>query len=339
MRATPLVLSTLAAALVWTRGAHAEQVILTDVSYTHSTETTEDSHYRVDPPEQPSNWVEPIDYSAGSVHIIVDVKTKPDGDAPTKFQICFEGTPSAACTDQSPTYTKPGKIEWTSQFANFWYGGEVDWSQGVRQIALLVKDDENGKPVGDPLYMPTDVRVEVALLSPGETYQPPAEPAGTAGAGGAAGATAGTGGTAGDEGLAGAGGSAGAAGAANAAGSDAAGASGSSAGGAGGGSAPTAGSGGAAGSAGTASSAQPSAAGRSAVAGAAGGVAAGSGSVSTSHDALAEAPPRESSSCRVLELGSSASGSPSLWLFALLGVVVAIRRRAPRALGSRAARP
>jgi hypothetical protein len=154
--------------------ARADQVVVTDVTYTHSAQTTSDSHYRVSPRAgSPANWASPVDYANGSAHVLLEVKTKPAGDTPTKFQVCFEGTPSYGCTDQSPAYTKNGKYEWSTPFSRFYVDGEVDWSKGVKQVALILKDTMNNKPAGDPKYMPTDVRVEVVLVSPGASYVTP----------------------------------------------------------------------------------------------------------------------------------------------------------------------
>ncbi|HKU40967.1 MAG TPA: hypothetical protein VJR89_22550, partial [Polyangiales bacterium] len=165
--------------------ARAEQFVLVDLSYTHSADTTKDSHYYPKlPADTPKNWTQPVDYSKGSVHIVLDVKTKPAGDAPTKYQLCFEGTPSYGCTLQSPTYTKAGRVEWDSPFSAFWYESTVDWSQGVKAMPMILKDDMNNKPAGDPKYMPTDLHVQVTLVSAGSKFMPP--PA--AGSGGAAGA-------------------------------------------------------------------------------------------------------------------------------------------------------
>jgi hypothetical protein len=150
--------------------ARAEQFIVTEVSYTHSKDTTTDSHYRVAPLSgTPTNWKSPVDYTAGSVHVRLEVKTKPT-DTPTKFQICFEGTPGYGCT----TYTKTGSYEWTTKFSAFYLGdGGPDWSKGVSKVALILKDTENNKPQGDPNYVPTDLRVQVAVVSGGATFVPP----------------------------------------------------------------------------------------------------------------------------------------------------------------------
>jgi hypothetical protein len=199
--------------------ARAEQFVLLDVSYTHSSDTTKDSHYYPKlSADVPKDWTKPVDYAQGSVHIVLDVKTKPAGDTPTKFQICFEGTPSYGCTAQSPTYTKTGRVEWDSPFSGFWYESTVDWSQGIKQMPLILKDTMNNKPAGDPKYMPTDLHVQVTLVSAGAKFAPPPPAAGSGGSGGGGGAgSAGAGSGGAGSGGAGAGGAGSRAGAGGAA--------------------------------------------------------------------------------------------------------------------------
>lgn len=173
-----VVPALLTASSLFASVARAEQFVVTDVSYTHSKDTTMDSHYRVAPlPGSPTNWKSPVDYASGSVHVLLEVKTKPAGDTPTKFQICFEGTPGYGCTDQSPTYTKTGTYEWTTKFSSFYLGnGGPDWSKGVSKVALILKDTNNNKPQGDAKYVPSDLRVQVALITNGASFAPPVEP-------------------------------------------------------------------------------------------------------------------------------------------------------------------
>jgi hypothetical protein len=197
-------------ASMWCSPVYAEQFVLADIEYTHSTTTTSDSHYYPDlPANTPKNWKTPVDYAGGFVHIELDVKTKPAGGAPTKFQICFEGTPSYACTTQSDTYTTTGHLEWDTPISEFWYESTVDWAQGTKEMPMILKDDANNKPHGDPEYMPTVLKVQVTLVSKGSTFVPPPPP--TAGSGGSGGAGAGGGaGSMGGNGGAGAGSQAGA---------------------------------------------------------------------------------------------------------------------------------
>jgi uncharacterized membrane protein YgcG len=191
-----------------------EQFVLFDVSYSHDAETTSDSHYVVEPSaETPDNWRSPVDYAAAKVEMYLEVKTKPS-DAPTRFQLCFIGTPSYACTDQSPVYTETGVVKWTSEFENFYQYSQVDWSKPLNEYTLILKDDKNGKPapenVGEQAstrYFPTHLRVVATLVPEGAIYTPPdAMQPGTGGSGGV-----GAGGQGGGSGVSGGGGVAGAA--------------------------------------------------------------------------------------------------------------------------------
>jgi hypothetical protein len=163
--------------------AHAEQVVVAEAAYTHSAQTTKDSHYHVKPtPETPANWASPVDYAHGSVHVRLEVKTKPS-ETPTRYQICFEMKVNYCCTDQAPAYTAPGVYEWDTDVEKLWRPGPVDFTQGILQNALILKDTNNVKPapenVGEAtsaLYMPSDVAVTVTLVSSGSIFQPPSAP-------------------------------------------------------------------------------------------------------------------------------------------------------------------
>ncbi len=170
---------------------------MADVAYTHSAQTTKDSHYRVQPtPETPANWQSPVDYTQGSVHVRLQVKTKPSA-TPTRYQICFEMKQNYCCTDQAPVYTTTGVYEWDTDVEKLWRPGPVDFTKGIVDSALILKDTNNVKPapenVGEAtsaLYMPSDVAVTVTLVSSGAVFQPPKDPempsGGSGGAGGMA---------------------------------------------------------------------------------------------------------------------------------------------------------
>jgi hypothetical protein len=160
--------------------ARADQFVVTDVTYTHSAATTTDSHYRLSP-LGPKNWKTPVDYSGGSLHTRVEVKTKPDSVTQTYFQVCLEASPGAACAYLSPIYTKTGVYEWDTPFDKFWYSSSVDWSKGVNKVALIIKDSKLGKPQGDPKFVPTQLTVQVTINSPGSKYMPPGKGSADAG--------------------------------------------------------------------------------------------------------------------------------------------------------------
>lgn len=186
---------TAASASLVATSAFADQVVVLDETWVHTPDLA-DSHYRVDPAvDTPESWVSPVDYSQGTAYVYLEVHTKPTAQE-TRFQVCFEATPTYGCTDQSPTYTTTGTYEWSTPFADFYVppGESVDWSQGTNRIACILKDTMNGKPsadnVGDEiaaLYTPTEVRMVVTLVSPGGVYEPPTptgEGGGDAGSGG-----------------------------------------------------------------------------------------------------------------------------------------------------------
>jgi hypothetical protein len=162
--------------------AQAAQFVVADVTYTHSAQTTTDSHYRIPPASgTPTNWTSPVAYSTGSAHVRLEVRTKPNTTTETTFQVCFEATQNYGCTDISRPYTTTGVLEWDTPFARFFTPGPVPWERGILRVAILLKDTRNVKPAPEnvgaatsALYMPTDVHVTVTIVSAGSTYQPPA---------------------------------------------------------------------------------------------------------------------------------------------------------------------
>lgn len=190
------------------RTAEAEQIVVFDQTWVHTPDLA-DSHFRMPPaPEAPGDWTSPVDYSGGSAWVYLEVHTKPT-EQETKFQVCFEATPTYACTNQSPTYTTVGTYEWETPFSDFWSppGEFVDWTQGVHDIACILKDTMNNKPSADnvgpemaALYTPTEVRLVVTLVEPGSVYVPPTPTGdtGTGSEGGSSGAADSSGGEGGD---------------------------------------------------------------------------------------------------------------------------------------------
>lgn len=174
--------STVFAIAVFGAGAaRADQFVVLDSTWEHTADLP-DSHFHVDPlPATPADWTSPVDYASGTAYLHLEVYTKPT-DTPTKFQVCFEGTPTYACTDQSPTYTAVGVYDWSTPFSSFWSppNEAVDWSQGTNKLAVILKDTQNGKPSADnvgaataALYTPTQVRMVVTIVAPGSDYVPP----------------------------------------------------------------------------------------------------------------------------------------------------------------------
>lgn len=156
-----------------TASAHAQQFVVTEATYTADAQNTTDSHYRVNPlPGTPANWRSPIDYASGTAHARLEVLEKPSSQK-TLYNICYEATPSYACMGYSPAYTAPGVYDFSFAFSTFYQYSSVDWSQGVKDIALILKDESGNKKQGDPAFYPTKIHITITIVAPGATYVPP----------------------------------------------------------------------------------------------------------------------------------------------------------------------
>lgn len=164
----------------WTSSAAAAQLVVFDSQWDH-TANIRDSHYYPRLNRVPASWVSPVNYAAGTAHVHLEVLTKPTRTQ-TRFQVCFEGTPTYACTAQSDPYTTTGTVRWATPFSSMWVPpmATMNWSNGVARVAVILKDTENGKPSADNVgdaeaakYMPTRVRMVVTLVTQGSTYVPP----------------------------------------------------------------------------------------------------------------------------------------------------------------------
>ena len=130
--------------------------------------------------------VTPVDYAGGTLLHRVEVVSKPT-DRPVRYQLCLvptDITRRPACTEESGlTLTQPGvythsqPLPTLSQFSN------VDWSQGLDSLMVIVKDAA-GNPIdgsyplreqfeGAPdlgLYYPMEVRYTVVLVPEDGTF-------------------------------------------------------------------------------------------------------------------------------------------------------------------------
>jgi hypothetical protein len=251
----PLLASLLAGTAALTAApsaGRAEQFVLFDAKFTFTkadadngvpnkshyyvTNNNPDAHFN---PARPTNWIAPIDYRTGTVHIRTEVIEKPAGSEITQWFLCYianRGVPGMGgygCVGTG-TYKEQGVYEREESMTTWWNNTAIDWTQGVKQVDMVMKDFGTGNGGNythlrpDPEhFFPTRLRVTVIQVSKGSTYDPnlvpglPATPpdaggtmdAGTnadapaesgSGSGGAAGA-AGSGGIAGNDGTGGAG--------------------------------------------------------------------------------------------------------------------------------------
>jgi hypothetical protein len=161
--------------------ASAAQLVVFDATWEHRADIPDSHYYPKLSAAVPANWVAPVNYSTGTAYVHLEVLTKPTRTL-TRFQVCFEGTPTYACTAQSDPYATIGLQSWGTAFSALWLppSTTMDWRQGVDKVAVILKDTQNNKPsadnVGDAeaaLYMPTRVRMVVTVVTQGSTYVPP----------------------------------------------------------------------------------------------------------------------------------------------------------------------
>jgi hypothetical protein len=149
------------------------QFVVAEATYTATTQNTMDSHFFVMPAAgTPANWRAPTDYASGTAHARVEVLEKPS-TRKTLYNICFEGTPTAACMGYSPVYTAPGVLDFSFAFSTFYQYSAVDWTKGINRVALILKDENGNKMQGDAAFYPTKIHVTITIVAPDATYVPP----------------------------------------------------------------------------------------------------------------------------------------------------------------------
>src|SRR5437899_12879157 len=81
--------------------ARAEQLVLFDITYTHTGDRN--AHHEVKAPVlvQPDNWTSPINYAAGTIHFYQEVATKPSPRV-TIIDFCFISNPGYGCIETLP---------------------------------------------------------------------------------------------------------------------------------------------------------------------------------------------------------------------------------------------
>jgi hypothetical protein len=164
-----------ACAIVEVGTASAQQFVVTEATYTATVDNTMDSHF-FQPPRAgtPANWSSPVDYAHGTSYVRLEVLSKPSTKK-TLYNICFEGTSGYCCMGYSPPYTAPGVINFSGSFPSFYNYSTVDWSKGLHQMALIIKDENGNKVQGDAAFYPTKIHVTITVVAPGSTYVPPSD--------------------------------------------------------------------------------------------------------------------------------------------------------------------
>lgn len=166
-----------------------DQFVLFDVTFTYTKEdadnsTPSKSHYYVKGdrlnPDRPKDWTSPVDYRNGTVHIRTEVLEKPAGGEPTTWSLCYipnKGQKNGYGCTQTVLYKEKGVYEQDISMTKFWQNDSIVWSQGIKQMDLVIKDNSGGsghahKRADHEKFFPTKVRITMVQVAAGSTYDP-----------------------------------------------------------------------------------------------------------------------------------------------------------------------
>lgn len=167
--------------------SHAEQFVLFDVTFTFTQEDAlnskpSQSHYYVKSdrlnPERPKDWTAPVDYRNGTVHLRLEVLKKPEGGQPTSWSVCYipyKGQNHGYGCIGTGAYKDKGLVEKDLSMTTFWQNNDIVWSEGIKEMHLVLKDDHNlhaHKRPDPEKFFPTKVRMTLIQVSKGATYDP-----------------------------------------------------------------------------------------------------------------------------------------------------------------------
>ncbi|HLJ57915.1 MAG TPA: hypothetical protein VKT77_22950 [Chthonomonadaceae bacterium] len=181
--ALPLALALIAAPTV----VRADQFVLFDVTFTFTKQDADNSrpsqsHYYVKGlnvnPKRPVDWTSPVDYRNGTVHIRTEVLEMPDSGEPVQWSLCYipnHGQGNGYGCAGTDRYSKKGVYEKEVKMTEFWQNQGIIWTEGIKQMDLVMKDKDGNKTHTRPdpeKFFPTKVRITMIQVSAGSKYDP-----------------------------------------------------------------------------------------------------------------------------------------------------------------------
>lgn len=184
MKSLPSTSLSLALVLSSATICSAEQFVLFDTTFTFTKSDADNSkpspsHFYVKGPmlnsDRPVDWTSPVDYRSGTVHVRLEVLEKPAGDAPTTWSVCYipnkrqNGGYGCIGTD---IYRTTGVFEKDVDMTKFWQNDGIVWSEGIKEMHLVIKDDSGGqghahKRADHENFFPTKIRMTLVQVSKG----------------------------------------------------------------------------------------------------------------------------------------------------------------------------
>jgi hypothetical protein len=194
------LLPSLALLLACSASSRAEQFTLFDVTFNYTKADADNakpnpSHYYVKGdrlnPQRPKDWTAPVDFRNGTVHVRLEVIEKPSGGEPTTWSVCYipnKGQGHGYGCIGTDVYKEAGVYEKDVDMTKFWQNNDLVWSEGVKEMHLVIKDNSGGsghahKRPDHEKFFPTKVRMTLTQVSKGSKYDPKLVPALPAAAG------------------------------------------------------------------------------------------------------------------------------------------------------------
>lgn len=166
--------------------ASADQFVLFDVTFelTKSEADEKKSHFFVTKEmlnkATPKDWTAPVDYRNGTIHLRIEVLEKPAGDFPTTWSVCYlpnKGQNNGYGCTSTGLYTEEGIYEKDVKMTEFWNHDSIIWTEGVKQMSLVIKGEGGGKAHAhlredSEHFFPTKVRMTLVQVSKDGEYDP-----------------------------------------------------------------------------------------------------------------------------------------------------------------------
>lgn len=166
---------------------HAEQFVLFDATFTFTkadadNSTPSKSHYYVKGPainpKRPRDWTSPVDYRNGTVHIRTEVLDRPTSGEGTQWSLCYipnRGQGNGYGCTGTDSYKEKGVYEKDVPMKSFWENDAIIWSEGIKQMDLVMKDKDGNKThtrADAEKFFPTRIRITMIQVSAGAKYDP-----------------------------------------------------------------------------------------------------------------------------------------------------------------------
>jgi len=160
------------------RDSCAEQFVLLDATFDYTwadamNATPDKSHFYVNEgnflnKNRPKNWLSPVDYRNGTLHVRTEVFVKPPGTQSTGWTLCYIANVGGYGCADTVYYTSTGIFENEVKMTSFWNNDQLQWDNGVKQVDMIYAIDSSG--MGHITNYPQ--RVTMVQVSAGSKYDP-----------------------------------------------------------------------------------------------------------------------------------------------------------------------